>query len=437
MKIITPSLYISLAFLVVQQVIVGLSTYFIAKLAIDIAQHQDFLINLIGFVVSLIVVYVPAYLASVYLEKSKFELLDDYVQRFVKIFCGKTFLLSDKQLKAQSTVFVSQEGKSVIDDTLDFVFDGVALILNLSINVLILGFFLDRYLLMAYVCGFLLVEMFIFYHQKNISRLSTMSQKSRISFIATLNRIWDHVVIFNRYNMGIFTKIYRHHFERSKKLQVANQSFNHLISSLGMILFMLPVLGFISYLFIQNHEDYVFLALLVATLPRQIQLLQMGQALVFHQTNFSSIKAKLTGLKHSLNAPDVDVLSRIDFQRMVINDIPLSEFDLSDLPTTGRMTIRGCNGAGKSSLLLHLKTRLSGRAFYLPVSHDLFFRQNDQKSTGQKLFSQLIEIENHKNDVGVIILDEWDANLDKENKATLDELIDEIATSTLVVEVRH
>lgn len=437
MKIITSSLCISFAFLIGQQLIVGLSTYFIANLAIDIAQKDNFLINLGGFVLSLIIVYIPAYFATIFLEKSKFDLLNNYVQKFIMTFFGKTALLNNKELKDQSTVFISQESKAVVDDMLDFAFDGMALILNLLINILILGFFLDYNLLVAYIVGFLLVEFFIFYYQNKISKMSKISQKSRIYFIAILNKIWDNIIIFNRYNIGIFNHIYKNNFNRSKKYYIYSQSLNQLISSFGMILFMIPVLSLIVYLFIKNQNDYVFLSLLVATLPRQIQLLQMGQALVFHQTNFSSIKARFIGLQNSLNIPDIDILIRINFKEIFVNNMPLSGFDLNNLPKNGRMTIRGRNGAGKSSFLLYLKTLLSDRAFYLPVSHDLFFHQNNKKSTGQKLFAHLMEIRNNKSDVDVIILDEWDANLDDVNKNYLDELINELAMEKLIVEVRH
>lgn len=248
MKIITPSLYLCFIYLLIQQMIVGLSTYFIANLAIDIAKNDDFLLNLSGFVLSLIIVYVPAYFATIYLEKSKFNLLNNYVQKFTTTFFGKTVLLNNKELKDQSTVFVSQESKSVIDDMLDFAFDGVALILNLLINILVLGFFLDYDLLVAYAVGFLLVEFFIFYHKNQISKMSKISQKSRIYFIAILNKIWDNVIIFNQYNVGIFNRIYKKNFNRSKKYHIHSQSFNQLISSFGMILFMIPVLGLIVYL---------------------------------------------------------------------------------------------------------------------------------------------------------------------------------------------
>lgn len=436
-KMTTPSLYLALLFLLIQQGIVGLSTYFIADLAIDIAKGRNFIINLAGFILSLVIVYVPAYFASVYLEKAKFDLLNNYVQKFIMTFFGKTALLNNKELKDQSTVFIGQESKAVVDDMLDFAFDGMALILNLLINILILGFFLDYNLLVAYIVGFLLVEFFIFYHQNKISKMSKISQKSRISFVAILNKIWDNVIIFNRYNMGIFNHIYKSNFNRSKKYYIYSQSLNQLISSFGIILFMIPVLSLIVYLFIKNQNDYVFLSLLVATLPRQIQLLQMGQALVFHQTNFSSIKARFIGLQNSLNIPDIDILSRINFKEIFVNNMPLSGFDLNNLPKNGRMTIRGRNGAGKSSFLLYLKTLLSNRAFYLPVSHDLFFHQNNKKSTGQKLLTQLMEIKNNMGDVDVVILDEWDANLDHHNKAYLDELIDQLSQDKLVIEVRH
>nr|WP_228141168.1 hypothetical protein [Moraxella sp. HMSC061H09] len=124
----------------------------------------------------------------------------------------------------------------------------MALILNLLINILVLGFFLDYDLLVAYAVGFLLVEFFIFYHKNQISKMSKISQKSRIYFIAILNKIWDNVIIFNQYNVGIFNRIYKKNFNRSKKYHIHSQSFNQLISSFGMILFMIPVLGLIVYL---------------------------------------------------------------------------------------------------------------------------------------------------------------------------------------------
>ena len=64
-----------------------------------------FLLNLAGFVLSLIIVYIPAYFATIYLEKSKFDLLNNYGKNLRQLFFGKTVLLNNKELKDQSTVF--------------------------------------------------------------------------------------------------------------------------------------------------------------------------------------------------------------------------------------------------------------------------------------------------------------------------------------------
>lgn len=40
-------------------------------------------------------------------------------------------------------------------------------------------------------------------------------------------------------------------------------------------------------------------------------------------------------------------------------------------------------------------------------------------------------------DVPVILLDEWDANLDADNTARLDARIDELALHKLIIEIRH
>jgi ABC-type bacteriocin/lantibiotic exporter with double-glycine peptidase domain len=58
------------------------------------------------------------------------------------------------------------------------------------------------------------------------------------------------------------------------------------------------------------------------------------------------------------------------------------------------------------------------------------------RSTGELLKDQLEEI--YKNvEAKIILLDEWDANLDGLNQNQLSQLIDQIARKKCVVEVQH
>ena len=57
--------------------------------------------------------------------------------------------------------------------------------------------------------------------------MSKISQKSRIYFIAILNKIWDNVIIFNQYNVGIFNRIYKRILTAQKNIIfTANHSIN-------------------------------------------------------------------------------------------------------------------------------------------------------------------------------------------------------------------
>ena len=103
----------------------------------------------------------------------------------------------------------------------------------------------------------------------------------------------------------------------------------------------------------------------------------------------------------------------------------------------GRLTLRGENGSGKSTALMLVKNALQGRAFFLPTYNQLnFISETNKYSTGESLRKRLMEILEKVN-VDVLLLDEWDANLDHENQEHLSQLIDQLAEKKCVIEVRH
>ena len=110
---------------------------------------------------------------------------------------------------------------------------------------------------------------------------------------------------------------------------------------------------------------------------------------------------------------------------------------LSHANGPGRFTIRGENGAGKSTALLMIKKELANKAFFLPTHNHLsFVAETNKYSTGESLKNRLIEILDEV-EADVLLLDEWDANLDSDNKEKLSKLIDELAAKKCVIEVRH
>jgi ATPase subunit of ABC transporter with duplicated ATPase domains len=111
----------------------------------------------------------------------------------------------------------------------------------------------------------------------------------------------------------------------------------------------------------------------------------------------------------------------------------------------GRITIYGKNGTGKTTLTNLLKEELKDNAYYLPTNSRLFFDTTIEAShsTGQRVKACLQELaqkyfqgENQPT-IPVLILDEWDANLDFKNVESISTILDEFATRCIVVEISH
>ncbi|MCC7459880.1 MAG: hypothetical protein IT286_01135 [Proteobacteria bacterium] len=158
------------------------------------------------------------------------------------------------------------------------------------------------------------------------------------------------------------------------------------------------------------------------------------------------MKAKLLGLDKPMNITNLDQLKRFcDFKEIEFNDgsnlLKYSEIvdfidDLKKIKN-GRITIRGKNGSGKSTMLSHLAEALGRDAFYLPTKSDLIFKSDVMKSSdGQKMLQVVDEISS-VDLPKYLILDEWDANLDLENIKTLDQKIAKISQNNVIIEVRH
>ena len=106
----------------------------------------------------------------------------------------------------------------------------------------------------------------------------------------------------------------------------------------------------------------------------------------------------------------------------------------------GRATIMGPNGAGKSVLKRSIKESWSQRAFYLPADGDLYFETLSRRnfSSGEKILEVLNYLDHIDEPfVQLILLDEWDANLDAENLLVADKYVNSLSTKYKILETRH
>lgn len=437
--ILNRHLQVALLFLLIQQIIVASSTYFIARLAQSLTEESISILYVVLFAVSLVAVYVPAYYCVTNTERAKYDAHKLYNDDFHTVFLGKTYLLSSDELQSTATTTLAQESNYTLETVIDSIFDISALVLNVLFNVLVIAWFLDGTLLLGYAVGIVFASMFVHFRRHALKTAAKTDQQSRLNLTAKLFDSWDNVVIFNKHNYTLYNNIVQKSFAIAKNNSVKSTSIQHINSSLGMIILMLPVFLVTAFIFNKNWHDAATMAVLIATLPRQIQLLQMCYALIGYHTSIGVIKTMLDGILEVLQPTAVNLDNYIQADQIRVKQTG-EIFDSTQLPKQGRVTLVGNNGVGKSCMLLKLKEDYQEQAYYLPAKHNLYFNYKSDKahkgSTGQQLIKQIQEIR-EDDQSRIVMLDEWDAHLDRENTQIIDQHLDELAQTRLIIEVRH
>ena len=437
--ILNKHLQVALLFLLIQQIIVASSTYFIARLAQSLTEDTISILYMVLFALSLVAVYVPAYFCVTNTERAKYDAHKMYNDSFHTVFLGKTYLLSSDELQSTATTTLAQESNYTLETVIDSIFDISALVLNVLFNVLVIAWFLDGTLLLGYAVGIIFASLFVHFRRHTLKTAAKTDQQSRLNLAAKLFDSWDNVVIFNKHNYTLYNNIVQKSFATAKNNSVKSTSIQHINSSLGMIILMLPVFVVTAFIFNKNWHDAATMAVLIATLPRQIQLLQMCYALIGYHTSIGVIKTMLDGILEVLKPTTVDLDTYIQANQIRVKQTG-EIFDSTQLPKQGRVTLVGNNGVGKSCMLLKLKDHYQEQAYYLPAKHNLYFNYKTDKahrgSTGQQLIKQIQEIREDDRST-VVMLDEWDAHLDKENTQIIDQYLDDLAQTRLVMDVRH
>ncbi len=433
--------------LVIQQLIVASSTLWIVRLSNDVVTGNDFSTNLLLYLSSLLLPYLPAAVMSVLLVTWEQSTLRKYINLFIEANSQRTNLWSDKSKRDEFISTVNHEGSQTIDQAVHYYFGLASSGLNTFLNILTISFLVDSFFVVSYSISLILGFLLIKFQNNQHKKLVNEAQDSRIELGKSILSFWDNVVLGNVYNLGFWRKSTDQRIGRAIKNNVAASVFRELISIAISLLTFLPTLLIAAYGMYRHIGDPVALAAFVVIMPRLFLILSYTYDLLYLVTQFGSVKTRVKNILKVVELQESNqsyYVQRINWKSIQlqghhqVNAHPVSIDSLKQLVNQpGRITVRGENGSGKSSLLLEMKRIFKEDAFYLPSQNHLhFFFGEIEKSTGELLKKQLEEV--YKNvEAKLILLDEWDANLDSSNQNQLSQLIDEIAQKKCVIEVRH
>jgi ABC-type bacteriocin/lantibiotic exporter with double-glycine peptidase domain len=307
--------------------------------------------------------------------------------------------------------------------------------------------------------------------QKPVARTYLENQRMNNRITAQGYTAWDNIFTGNRYNLRLWLAGFKIRLREGLTAQVRAIVAREGISAMSGIVSLAIVFATITVIVVQKAGDHTMLIALATTLPRQIEMTYELNLLANGWNDFVAIWVRFGGVAaNMMPQPDMQFDDRIKFDRLVLREgddanVVSSLGDAMQIALahpTGRVNVRGGNGAGKSSLLASLKTEMKKRAYYWPTSDRLAFQftggivpveveedddgepvivseSMDKKlgfSSGERQLKSLEEIVN-STDAQIYLLDEWDANLDAANKAKADALVDELAARARVVEISH
>lgn len=433
-------LLFAFSLITVQQVLNAFGTYALAKAGLSFENREQFVL----WTLASILLFIFSPLINIFIRRTENNLSFDAY----KIFLGETLFLKrgnsslwqSKNLKDRFLASIGSDASDYLGLVLFISMDIYSFVLSIILGVLTLSFIIDMSLLPAFICSGVLS--FVIYRKfsKKVEALYNIDQSARTELVGHLLKSWDNVLLKNSSILQNYQNSFHQRISSSQSQALKSATASELlIFALGLATG-LPVLISVCWIIWNSPSNTQVLIALLATLPRQLNILGVFRNVFQSLTSLISVEAKFSVLCEGAIIPARKLEASIKTDLITINQN--SFFDINETiekfqqNPTGRFEVRGANGAGKSTFLLHLNHRLDN-SMYLPTHPDLMIgsETSSTRSSGENLLAHIEVLANAKEDI--ILLDEWDANLDAENLQIVNTRINEIAQTKTIIEVRH
>jgi ABC-type transport system involved in cytochrome bd biosynthesis fused ATPase/permease subunit len=279
----------------------------------------------------------------------------------------------------------------------------------------------------------------------------------------------------NRYNLRLWLAGFKVRLRDALRAQIKAIMTREGVSTISGIIALIVIFIVMVRVALQNAGDTEVLVMLATVLPRQIEMTKDCYTLASGWNDMVAVWARLGGAIDNMH-PKADPAydARIKYDRLVLREDQQAKtvgsldeaLKLVYGKRTGRINVRGGNGSGKSTMLAALKASIKNRAYYWPTTDRLAFQfalgvelEDDDAGIDHELFVEAGETEHHPakkvgfssgerqlkslqeivrfTDASIYLLDEWDANLDPNNRAAANALVEKLASRARVIEISH
>ncbi len=440
-----------LFFLILQQIIAASSSFWISQFATNIQNGINWKLPLALFLMSMILPYLPGAIALHFANLWTMCLQKVSTERYLDQLIGRVDLVNNNKMKLIHTAVIGKEIPQFIHETIPFGIQYASQWLNLGFQMVTVSLILGSNYFIAFLAGVFIVYCLLNYTKSDCEKYSKQKQNSLTHLSALLGDCWGNLTIANEYNLKIWQDqvelAYKDCRDNNSKLSLHKEFGGALVSLIGVI----PFLLYLGIHFISGNPTTREVITLSVLLPRIFQLFNVGASVAILSKNVSLLVGRwqdieekcdlLEGafipLQHRINESAISIHSNCSGNLTRLDNFSTEK--LNEL--NGYFTVTGPNGSGKSSLLLSLKERMGKDALYLPNTAELAFATmgNRVLSTGQRMLLALEEITNLPEGMRprVLLLDEWDANLDHSSRQRVISKLRTLSVSGVIIEICH
>jgi len=455
---------VMLVLMLIEACLHAATTYLVIEAGRDVARGTFRLADLMWILASEATAYVVGAVSWVFAERTGFLAYGRYMLRFARDNRYKTRLLGDKEARERIEPFLTGEAFYVYFQVLYEIEGDLRILLALILNVIVLGVEIDASLPVAYALVIATLLLLQWLMRRRVSEAYLANQRMTNRMTAQGYTAWDNVFTGNRYNLRLWLNGFKGKLRDGLASQITAVVTKEGLSATSGIIGLAIVFAAMAYVAMRSTGDLEVMIALAATLPRQIEMTKDMHSFAAGWNDFLASWARMGGVADNMHPePDETFDRRVKIDRLTLREADNSRsvasideaLDLVLARPTGRINVRGPNGAGKSTLLTSLKSAMRSRAYYWPTADRLSFaftRGRDEietnedgepieakrpgYSSGERQLRALQEIV-QSTDAAIYLLDEWDANLDPDNRAAADALVEELARRARVVEISH
>jgi ABC-type bacteriocin/lantibiotic exporter with double-glycine peptidase domain len=451
--------FVMLFFLVVEAALAAATTALIIQAGHDVASQEFLISDFVWIVLAQSASYVVGATSWVFAERAGFGAYGRYMLRFARDNRGQPALLGDKGQREQVEPFLTNEAFQIFFELVYELEADLKLFFGLIFNAIVLGFAIDAGLPGVYAAVFVVLLGLQYLVRRPVAAAYLAQQASSNRMTAHTYTAWDNITAGNRYNYRLWHAGFKLRLRDALKAQIRAIMAKEGIATVSGIFALVVVFSYLAWIAGRNVTDTGLLVALAATLPRQIDLSYNVHGLASGWNDLLAVWTRMTGACSAMRPePDANFDQRIRFDGVALSEgqeaVACTSVDDAlarvQAQPTGRLLVRGSNGSGKSTLLVALKARLGPQAFYWPTSDKLAFAFSGAAtadddhgapssagfSSGERQLKSLQEIVSRTH-AAVYLLDEWDANLDANNRASAENLVAQLAARAVVVEISH